>query len=84
MNLCQRPRINPHQPKPVKNKCLIVDDCRKHLAPDPSKVMHSIFIPQHNLRISLRLKGVLSCFETHHPSVTELESYPWVKLTSSA
>jgi hypothetical protein len=60
----------------------VVDDCPRHISPDPSKATHSIYIPQHNLRIPLRLKGVLSYFEMRFPTVVELESYPWIELTS--
>ncbi len=62
---------------------MIVDDCPKHLAPDPSTATHSIYILDHNLRIPLLVKGVISYIPTHYPSATELESCQWVDLTSS-
>jgi hypothetical protein len=72
--------INPNQ---LWSNGLVVDNCTRHLAPDPSLETHSIFVPSHNLRIHLQLKGVLSCFPSRYPSSEELESCIWVELTSS-
>jgi hypothetical protein len=71
--------INPNQ---LRSHGIIVDDCPKHLAPDPAKATHSIFVPQHNLSIPLQMKGVLSCFPTRYPTTQELESCIWVEMTS--
>jgi hypothetical protein len=60
-----------------------VDDCPKHLAPDPSVTTHSLFVPQHNLRIPLHLNGVISCIPSHYPSSLELETCQWIELTPS-
>ncbi len=38
-----------------------VDDVPKHLAKDPSKATHSIYIPEHDIRIPLSVRGVISC-----------------------
>jgi hypothetical protein len=72
--------LNPNQ---LRSNGVIVDDCPKHLAPDPSTATHSIYILDHNLRIPLLVKGVISYIPTHYPSATELESCQWVDLTSS-
>jgi hypothetical protein len=70
-------------PNKLHSNGVIVYDCPKHLAPDPSVVTHSIFVPEHNLRIPLQLEGVISCIPTHYPSPMELETCHWVELTSS-
>jgi hypothetical protein len=38
--------INPNQ---LQSHGIIVDDCPKHLAPNPSEATHSIYVPHHNL-----------------------------------
>jgi hypothetical protein len=40
--------LNPNQ---LRHHGITVDDCPKHLAPDPSVATRSIFIPSHNLCI---------------------------------
>jgi hypothetical protein len=45
----QTTMINPNQ---LWYNGIIVDDCPKHLAPDPSVATHSIFIPKHNHLVS--------------------------------
>jgi hypothetical protein len=72
--------LNPNQ---MRSNGIIVDDCPKHLAPDPSVATHSLFVPQHNLRIPLHLNGVISCIPSHYPSSLELETCQWIELTPS-
>jgi hypothetical protein len=62
---------------------LIVDDIPQHLAPDPSTMTHSIFVPSSNLRVPLALKGTVSRIVTHYPSTEELQTCEWVELTTS-
>jgi hypothetical protein len=54
---------------------LIVDDTPKHLSPSPETV-HSVFIPEHNLRIPLVMQGVISGIPVCKPNVQELENCP--------
>jgi hypothetical protein len=72
--------LNPNQ---LRSNGVIVDDCPKHLAPDPNVATHSLFFPNHNLRIPLQLRGVLSCIPTWYPTTVELETCQWIELTSS-
>jgi hypothetical protein len=72
--------LNPNQ---MHSNGVIVDDCPKHLAPDPSVATHSIFVPDHNLRIPLHLNGVISCTPMNYPSMVELETCQWVELMAS-
>jgi hypothetical protein len=44
---------------------------------------HSIFIPKHNLRIPLQLRGVFSCLPVRLPSIQEIETCEWIELTST-
>jgi hypothetical protein len=71
--------ISPFQ---LQSHGIIVDDCPKHLSPNPSHTSHLIYIPKVDLRIPLQLQGVVSCFPTHFPSNYELNHYPWIELTS--
>jgi len=72
--------LNPNQ---LRHNGVIVDNIPKHLAPDPNKATHSLYFPQHDLRIPLQLKGVISRLPIHYPSSHELETYPWIELTSA-
>jgi hypothetical protein len=69
-------------PKQLRSHGIIVDDCPKHLAPNPSEATHSIYVPHHNLQIPLELNGVVSTFQVHFPSDQELDNCLWVELTS--
>jgi hypothetical protein len=44
---------------------------------------HSIFIPQHNLRLPLCVQGVLSCLSVRLPTTTEIETCEWIEVTST-
>jgi hypothetical protein len=48
-----------------------VDDVPKHLS---SKSTHSIYIPEHNIRIPLSMHGVISYVPVRKPSIQELEN----------
>ncbi len=71
----QNSLLNPNQ---LRAHGVVVDDIPKHLAPDPNKATHSIFMPSDDLQIPLFLQGVVSAF---HPTVRELESCKWIVLT---
>jgi hypothetical protein len=72
--------LNPNQ---MRAHGRIVDDIPQHLAPDPSAMTHSIFVPSLILRIPLALKEIVSRIVTHYPSTEELQTCEWVELTSS-
>jgi hypothetical protein len=73
--------LNPNQ---MRFNGLTVDDCPKHLAPDPNNATHSIYVPQHNLRLPLKMKGMLSCLPVRLPTAEKIETCQWVELTSQA
>jgi hypothetical protein len=68
--------INPNQMRMNGEE---VDDVPKHLS---SKSTHSIYIPEHNLKIPLSMRGVISYIPVRKPTVQELESCWWITLTS--
>ncbi len=72
--------LNPNQ---MQENGLEVDDVPKHLARDPTKATHSIYIPKQNIRLPLSICGVISCLPVRKPSVTEIENSRWVILTSN-
>jgi hypothetical protein len=72
--------MNPNQ---VRSNGIIVDDVPKHLSYDPKSATHSIYIPKEDLRILLKLKGVISYFPSRYPSDKEIETCKWIELTSS-
>jgi hypothetical protein len=71
--------LNPNQ---MRSNGIIVDDCPKHLVFNPPMATHSIYVPHHNLRIPLELNGIISGFQSHYPSIQELENCLWIELTS--
>jgi hypothetical protein len=73
--------LNPNQ---MRMNGVIVDDVPKHLAPDPVNATHSIFIPQHELRIALEMRGVISCWPGRKPTDDEIETCTWIHLTPEA
>ncbi len=68
-------------PKQVRSNSIVVDICPKHLAPDPRTATHSIYVPQHNLRIPLKMRSIFLCLPVHLPSVHKIETCQWVELT---
>jgi len=73
--------INPNQ---LRVNGLIVDDCPRHLAPNPETATHSIQVPNQKLHLPLQLKGILSYLPVHYPSDEELNTCPWIELTADS
>ncbi len=65
-------------PNQLRAHGLQVSDVPKQFDKNSS---HSIFIPEHDLRIPLGLRGVISRFETHKPTRQEIENCAWIELT---
>jgi hypothetical protein len=51
--------INPNQ---LRCNGIQVDDCPKHLAPDPDKATHSVYIYDQNIRLPLSMKSIISFY----------------------
>jgi hypothetical protein len=66
----------------MRSNGIKVDDVPKHLARDPAKASHSIYIPEHDFRIPLSLKGVISCPPVRKPTIKEIKTCRWISLTS--
>ena len=58
--------INPNQ---MRANGLEVDDVPKHLLRDPSKSTHSIYIPDHDIRLPLAIRGVISYLPIRKPTI---------------
>jgi hypothetical protein len=71
--------LNPNQ---IRSNGIKVDDVPKHVARDPAKATHSIYIPEHDFRIPLSMKGVISCLPVRKPTIKEIETCRWILLTS--
>ena len=64
---------------------LHVNECPKFLAPSPTDSDHSIFFPSENLRIPLKLEGIISCIPCRSPSLEEsLDSMSFLSITPRA
>ena len=51
---------------------LEVDECPKFLSKSPSEINHSIYFPEQQLRIPLKLSGIISYIDCRKPSEEEL------------
>jgi hypothetical protein len=51
---------------------LLVDECPKFLANNASIKNHSLFFPDHDIRIPLHLRGIVSYFPCRRPTKEEL------------
>jgi hypothetical protein len=65
--------INPNQ---LCCNRIEVNDCPWHLAPDPSKATHSIYVPSLKLHLPLSMKGIISYLPTKY-----IETCQWIELT---
>jgi len=70
-------------PNQLRTNGVIVNDVPVHLAPDPSKATHSIYIVKDDLVILLTLKGMISTSPTRWPSTREIEIFKFITLTSN-
>ncbi len=68
-------------PNQLRYNGVTVDDCPKHLAPKDNPSTHSIFIPEQQVRVPLRLLGTMSVFDTRTPSKEEIDTCQWIILT---
>lgn len=57
---------------------LIVDECPKFLSKNPTIENHSIFFPDNDIRIPLKLHGITSYIDTRKPTMHEVDSLPTV------
>jgi hypothetical protein len=69
---------NPNQ---IRSNGVIVDDCPTHLSPNKSST-HSIYFPEHDVRIPLQLNGIISYISIRIPTQLEIETCTWLELTS--
>jgi len=71
--------LNPNQ---MRANGVIVHDCPQHLS-DPNKPStHSLYFPEHQVRIPLEMGGIISRFSSRQPTGEELENCLWLPLTS--
>ena len=71
------PLLNPNQ---IRMNGIVVDDIPKHLSINPESAMHSIYIPKHDLKIPLEMKGVVSIIPIRMPTVHEIENCIWIEI----
>jgi len=67
-------------PNQMRVHGVVVDNCPIHLSPNCSST-HSIYVPEHDLRIPLQLDGIVSHIDTFCPSDGNLEHGTWVEMT---
>jgi hypothetical protein len=68
-------------PNQMRANGIVVDDVPIHLSPDRSST-HSIFVPDQGVHLPLHLCGCLSYLPTRLPTMKEIETLPWLTLTS--
>jgi hypothetical protein len=72
--------ISPNQ---ITVNGITVDNCPRHLASNLDIANHSIDVPNLQLGMSLKLKGILSYFPVEYQTDEELHTCQWVELTSN-
>lgn len=70
-------------PNQLRANGVRVDDIPRHLSQD-GKSTHSIYFPNEQVSLPLRLKGVISYLETRYPTHDELQNCQWLTATSDA
>ena len=60
-------------PNQIRSHGIIVDDVPKHLSSDPSIATHSIYFPNKNIRVPLKLGSCISRISTRLPTQKEIE-----------
>lgn len=67
-------------PNQLRNHGIIVDDIPRQFDEEST---HSIYVPDHDLRIQLELEGIISGFKSRQPSMAELEDInSYIELSS--
>ena len=68
-------------PNQMRANGVIVDDVPMHLSPEGQST-HSIYIPDEDIRLPLKLHGCLSYLPTCLPTQEEIENKMWLILTN--
>jgi hypothetical protein len=61
---------------------IIVDDVPAHLSPKDSPSTHSIYIPDDDISIPLKICGIISHLESCTPTKQEIDTYKWVIISN--
>jgi len=70
--------LNPNQ---MRSHGIVVDDCPTHLSPNQVST-HSIYFPEHDIRLPLQLHGIISYLSIRKPTQNEIKSCMWLEMTS--
>lgn len=68
-------------PNQLRSHGVVVDDVPVHLSPSPSTATHSIFFPDENIRLPLKMQGCISYLPTRYPTDEELHNCQWLIMT---
>jgi hypothetical protein len=68
-------------PNQLRHNGVVVDDVPRHLSHD-GKSTHSLYFPDEQVRLPLRLKGVISYLETRLPTQDEINNCRWLTATN--
>jgi len=68
-------------PNQARSNGIIIDDIPRHLSPNRTST-HSIYFPTEDVRIPLRLNGIISCIETRLPTDKEIQDCRWLIVTN--
>jgi hypothetical protein len=67
-------------PDQVRQNGVIIDDVPRHLSHD-AKSTHSLYFPDEDVQLPLKLRGVISYLPTRYPSNHELDNCHWLCVT---
>jgi hypothetical protein len=68
-------------PNQLRDNGVIVHDVPRQFDKDST---HSVYVPEHKMRIPLEIRGIISCFATSQPMAVDLDELPHIVMTSSA
>jgi hypothetical protein len=69
-------------PNQLRFNGVIVDDIPKHLSHD-GKSTNSIYLPNQDVRLPLKLRGVISYLDTRDPTEYDLNNCRWLVMTNN-
>ena len=69
-------------PNQLRQNGIIVDDVPTHLAPVGRPSTHAIHVPDEGTIIPLKLRGVISHFNSRTPTQQEIDTCRWITITN--
>jgi len=69
-------------PNQARYNGVVIDDVPRHLSHD-GKSTHSIYFPDDNIQLPLKLRGIILYIDTRYPTQWEIDNCRWLIVTSN-